>query len=117
MSTYPTSHSDIDCVICGRWFHTTGDLIAHEEQSHEAEREEIARRFGYVHDPKTTSPAPVVPAAAERTVPVVPSFDGSASAGDVQCSCGQREAHSLTPGEWIDHQPDACRIMRPEVSP
>lgn len=28
------------------------------------------------------------------------------------CSCGSPTATALTPGEWIDHRPDACRIMR-----
>lgn len=31
---YPFTDSDIDCPTCGRWFHTTGDLIDHEEQAH-----------------------------------------------------------------------------------
>lgn len=30
------------------------------------------------------------------------------------CSCGSREAYSLTPGEWIDHQPDVCKIVSAE---
>ena len=30
------------------------------------------------------------------------------------CSCGSRDATSLTPGEWLHHSPDGCTIERDE---
>lgn len=39
-----------------------------------------------------------------------------AETSEEPCSCGSRGSYSLTPGEWIDHQPDVCRIIRAETS-